>query len=64
MFCQIYLFDIASITMKGILIFNKHLLFLLTVIVLIVGWLLFYTVYYFRESSFLMEKLSPEEKKR
>jgi len=34
---QTYLSDPASITMEGILIFNKHLLFLLTVIVLFVG---------------------------
>ena len=46
---QTYLSDPASITMEGILIFNKHLLFLLTVIVLFVGWLLFYTIYYFIE---------------
>jgi hypothetical protein len=46
---QIYLSDPASITMEGILMFNKHLLFLLTVIVLFVGWLLFYTIYYFIE---------------
>lgn len=46
---QTYLPDPASITMEGILIFNKHLLFLLTVIVLFVGWLLFYTIYYFIE---------------
>ena len=41
---QTYLSDPASITMEGILIFNKHLLFLLTVIVLFVGWLLFYRI--------------------
>ena len=35
-FWQTYLSDPASITMEGILIFNKHLLFLLTVIVLFV----------------------------
>ena len=34
---QTYLHDPASITMEGILIFNKHLLFLLTVIVLFVA---------------------------
>ena len=34
---QTYLSDPANITMEGILIFNKHLLFLLTVIVLFVG---------------------------
>ena len=48
-FWQTYLHDPASITMEGILIFNKHLLFLLTVIVLFVGWLLFYTIYYYNE---------------
>jgi hypothetical protein len=36
-FWQTYLSDPASTTMEGILIFNKHLLFLLTVIVLFVG---------------------------
>jgi heme/copper-type cytochrome/quinol oxidase subunit 2 len=46
---QTYLSDPASITMEGILIFNKHLLFLLTVIVVFVGWLLFYTIHYFIE---------------
>ena len=50
-FWQTYLSDPASITMEGILIFNKHLLFLLTAIVLFVGWLLFYTIYYFIEYS-------------
>ena len=50
-FWQTYLSDHASITMEGILIFNKHLLFLLTAIVLFVGWLLFYTIYYFIEYS-------------
>ena len=48
---QTYLHDPASITMEGILIFNKHLLFLLTFIVLFVGWLLFYTIYYYDEYS-------------
>jgi cytochrome c oxidase subunit 2 len=46
---QTYLHDPASITMEGILVFNKHLLFLLTVIVLFVAWILFSTVYYFTE---------------
>ena len=36
-FWQTYLSDPASISMEGILIFNKHLLFLLTVIVLFVA---------------------------
>jgi len=35
--------------MEGILIFNKHLLFVITVIVLFVAWLLFYTIFYFLE---------------
>jgi len=46
---QTYLQEPASISMEGILIFNKHLLFLLTVIVIFVAWLLFYTLYYFAE---------------
>ena len=46
---QIYLHDPASISMEGILTFNKHLLFLVIVIVLFVGWILFFTVYYFVE---------------
>ena len=41
--------DPASVTMEGILLFNKHLLFLLVVIVIFVAWLLFQTVYHFTE---------------
>merc|ERR1711954_25633 len=48
-FWQTYLQEPASTNMEGILNFNKHLLFLLTVIVLFVGWLLAYTLYYFIE---------------
>jgi len=48
---QTYLHDPASITMEGILIFNKHLLFLITIIVLFVGWLLVFTIYYFSEQN-------------
>jgi hypothetical protein len=44
---QTYLHDPASISMEGILMFNKHLLFLVIVIVMFVGWLLAFTVYYF-----------------
>jgi len=33
-FWQTYLSDLASITMEEILIFNKHLLFLITIIIL------------------------------
>jgi cytochrome c oxidase subunit 2 len=49
LFWQTYFHDPASITMEGILTFNKHLMFLLIVIVLFVGWLLVFTVYYFVE---------------
>ena len=37
---QTYLQEPASISMEGILLFNKHLFFLLTVIVIFVAWLL------------------------
>ena len=43
--------DPASTAMEGILIFNKHLLFLLTVIVLFVGWILIFTIYYYSDFS-------------
>ena len=43
---QTHLHDPASISMEGILMFNKHLLFLVIVIVMFVGWLLVFTVYY------------------
>ena len=46
---QTYFHDPASISMEGILVFNKHLTFLLIVIVLFVGWFLFSTIYYFVE---------------
>jgi cytochrome c oxidase subunit 2 len=39
----------ASITMEGILIFNNHLLFLLIVITLFVGWLLYNTIFFYEE---------------
>ena len=48
-FWQTTLQEPASITMEGILIFNKHLLFLLTVIILVVAWIVAYTLYYFFE---------------
>ena len=48
---DVCLLDPSNITIKGILIFNKHLLFLLTAIVLFVGWLLFCTIHYFIEYS-------------
>jgi len=48
---QTYLSDPASVSMEGILSFNKHLLFLIIGIVLFIGWLLVYTVYSFRESN-------------
>ena len=46
-FWQTYLPDPASISMEGILIFNKHLFFLLCVIVLFVAWLLVYIIFYY-----------------
>ena len=46
---QISLQEPASISMEGILIFNKHLFFLLTLIVVFVSWLLFNTIYYYME---------------
>tara|TARA_B100001142_G_C14226313_1_gene613619 strand:+ start:183 stop:989 length:807 start_codon:yes stop_codon:yes gene_type:complete len=49
MYWQTYLQEPASISMEGILLFNKHLLFLLFVIVMFVGWLIFYTLYYYNE---------------
>ena len=49
LFWQTYFNDPASIIMEGILIFNKHLLFVITVIVLFIGWLLFSILYYFTE---------------
>lgn len=41
--------DPASIAMEGILLFNTHLFFLITIIVFFVGWVLFYTLFYFFE---------------
>ena len=46
---QMHLHDPASISMEGILTFNNHLLFLVIVIVMFVGWLIAFTVYYFVE---------------
>jgi cytochrome c oxidase subunit 2 len=43
--------DPASVSMEAILAFNKHLLFLIIGIVLFIGWLLFYTIYSFREAN-------------
>jgi hypothetical protein len=41
--------DPASISMEGILVFNKHLTFLLAVLVLFVVWFLACIAYYFVE---------------
>jgi len=46
---QMYFSDPATPTMEGILTFNKHLMFLLIIIVVFVGWLLFFTIYNFFE---------------
>ena len=48
-FWQTSLQEPASISMEGILIFNKHLMFLLTLIILTVAWIVVYTLYYFLE---------------
>ncbi len=48
-FWQTSLQEPASITMEGILLFNKHLLFLLTVIVIFIAWLLAFTIIHFLE---------------
>ena len=46
---QTYFSEPASVIMEGIIIFNKHLLFLLVVIVIFVAWLLFFAILYFIE---------------
>ena len=44
-FWQLTFQDPASSIMEGILLFNKHLLFIVITIVILTGWLLFYTIY-------------------
>jgi cytochrome c oxidase subunit 2 len=44
-FLQLGFQDPASSIMEGILLFNKHLLFIIIMIVILTGWLLFNTVY-------------------
>jgi hypothetical protein len=46
---QAALSEPASITTEGSLIFNNHLLFLLIVITLFVGWLLYNTIFFYEE---------------
>nr|YP_010516719.1 cytochrome c oxidase subunit III [Haslea karadagensis]UXN44262.1 cytochrome c oxidase subunit III [Haslea karadagensis]UXN44303.1 cytochrome c oxidase subunit II [Haslea karadagensis]UXN44343.1 cytochrome c oxidase subunit II [Haslea karadagensis] len=46
---QTRLQDPASSTMEGILVFNKHILFIILVIVLLVGWLLVNTIINYQE---------------
>lgn len=46
---QTYLHDPASISMEGILNFNKHLLFTIIAIVVFVAWLLYFTLLHFEE---------------
>jgi hypothetical protein len=41
----------ASISMEGILIFNNHLLFLLIVITLFVGWLLYNIIFFYAKKN-------------
>lgn len=46
---QMYFQDPATVSMEGILSFNNHLSFLLIVIIMFVGWVLFFTIYFFTE---------------
>jgi cytochrome c oxidase subunit 2 len=46
---QMRLQDPATTTMEGLVDFNKHLLFIITIIVMLVGWLLFTTILNFNE---------------
>jgi len=48
-FWQLRLQDPASSIMEGILLFNKHLLFIIVMIVVLTGWLLFTTIYSYDE---------------
>jgi cytochrome c oxidase subunit 2 len=48
-FAQLRLQDPSTTTMEGLLEFNKHLLFVITVIVMLVAWLLFATISNFEE---------------
>ena len=48
---QLKLQDPSSSIMEGILMFNKHLLFIIIVIVVLVGWLLINTIHTFENSS-------------
>ncbi len=48
-FWDAYLSTPKGITIESSIVFNTHLLFLLTVIVLFVGWLLLHTIHYFIE---------------
>jgi cytochrome c oxidase subunit 2 len=48
-FAQLRLQDPSTTTMEGLLEFNKHLLFVITIIVMLVAWLLFATVSNFDE---------------
>jgi len=46
---QFRLQDPASTVMEGLLEFNKHILFVITIIVFLVGWLLFSTIFNYEE---------------
>ena len=48
-FWQLSFQDPASSIMEGILLFNKHLLFIVIMIVILTGWLLFNTIYGYDE---------------
>ena len=48
-FWQLSLQDPASSIMEGILLFNKHLLFIIIMITILTSWLLFNTIYSYDE---------------
>ena len=48
-FWQLILQDPASSIMEGILLFNKHLLFIVVMITVLTSWLLFNTIYSYDE---------------
>jgi heme/copper-type cytochrome/quinol oxidase subunit 2 len=48
-FWQLSFQDPASSIMEGIMLFNKHLLFIIVMIVILTAWLLFNTIYSYDE---------------
>jgi hypothetical protein len=56
---QLRLQDPSTTTMEGLLEFNKHVLFVITVIVILVGWLLFATISNYDEFNTQRVKVFP-----